>query len=155
MVAGAAIIALSIFLLTYAVPYEIDLGFGTKSGISPRTLPYAVAIGMLLCGLKILHDGHRKKKLAALARAGTGREEKAVSFFALSFSIFLMGLVFSGLLNLVGYPVANIALMMFLYFISGGTSLKTAFALGGLFTLVSVLFFSHYLKLSIPFGFWM
>ncbi len=155
MVAGTAIILLSTFLLAYAVPYDIDLGFGTKSGITPRTMPYAVAVGMLLCGVKILYDGYRKKQLAAMAKAKKGQEEKTVPFFALSFSIFLMGLVFSGLLNLVGYPVANIALMMFLYYISGGTKLTTALLLGALFSAASVLFFSYYLKLSIPFGFWM
>ena len=152
MITGGLIIILSIFLMVYAIPYQIDLGFGSSGSISPRTLPYGVAGLMLICGIKILHDGYLEKKRAAI-RATRGQQEAIVSFYTLALTMGAMGLVLSGLLSIIGYPLTNIILMVAMYYFSGGTKLKSAAILSVLFTIGAWLFFASYLKLSIPLGF--
>lgn len=107
---------------------------------------------MLICGLKILHDGYLEKKRAAI-RAQRGKQEELISFYTLSTVIVLIGFIFSGLMNTIGYPITNFILMVTLYYFSGGTKWKSALLLGVLFTIAAWLFFASYLKLSIPLGF--
>lgn len=156
MITGASVFLLGIFLLFYAIPAHVPLGFGSKSGISPRTLPYGVSVMFIICGLKVLYDGYHQKKIHDKAMAEKGvSSEKMVSFYTLSFVIGLMGFVGTALMDIVGYPIVNTLMMMALYYFSGGKKLWVALALGVIFSVCSVLFFSYYLQLSIPFGFWM
>ena len=156
MVTGALVMLFGIFMLFYAIPAHVPLGFGSKFGMSPRSLPYGVSVMFVICGLKVLYDGWHQKRIHDQALAAKGvLTEKTVSFYALSFVIGLMGFVGTALMDLVGYPIINILMMMALYYFSGGKKLWAALALGVLFTVCSVLFFSTYLKLSMPFGLWM
>ena len=155
MITGASVILIGIFLLCYAIPAEIPLGFASKSGMSPKTLPFGVAVLMVICGLKVLYDGYRQKKNHDKAAAERGiPTEKMVSFYTIFLVICIMGFIGTALIHLLGYPIVNIALMMAMYYLSGGKSVWAALALGVVFTICSVLLFSYCLQLSIPFGAW-
>ena len=52
----------------------------------------------------------------------------------------------------IGYPLANIIMVYVMYWLSGGKSWWKGLVLALAFTIVSVLFFYVYLKLSIPLG---
>jgi hypothetical protein len=150
IVTGTLIILFSTFLLAYAVPRQINLGFGSKGGVSPRTLPYGIAVVMMLCGLKILYNGYQARKRAA---TGMGQEEKNVFFYLLSFTIVFVGFVGSALLEILGYPLISVVMMLLMYYFSGGKKLWVGAVLAVAFTMTCMLFFSTYLQLAIPFGF--
>ena len=52
----------------------------------------------------------------------------------------------------LGYPIANIIMMVIMYWLSGGKSWVKAIVMSVVFTIVSVAFFYYYLKLAIPMG---
>lgn len=151
LIAGAFFVLLGLSLILYAVPEHIALGFGSKrfALVGPRTLPYGVAVVMLLCGLKTMHTGYREKKLHALLNKEHG---KTVSFHGIAFVVIVIGLLFTASMPYIGYPAANILTVGALYYLSGGKRITTGVFVSVLFTTVSVLFFSVYLKISIPMG---
>ncbi len=145
LVAGAIVIVLSLFIILYAIPYQVSMAFGSKGVITPRTLPYGVAVVMLLCGAKMMWDG-----FALWRRQKKGGEAQTVNFSVIAFLVALIGFFFAVGITKIGYVPVNLISMFLLYFICGGRKPWVAAVMAVAFTIVSVLFFRYYLQIPVP-----
>ncbi len=145
MVLGGFIFALNLFLATIGTSKFIEDGYGNKYGITPKTFPRAVFIvACILSVMMIIHGitEFRKKK----------ENEKTVQFHLISLAIFLDMVLFVFTLIPLGYPVANLLMMIIMYWLSGGKKWWKAILVALIFTIVSWLFFHTYLKIQLPTG---
>jgi hypothetical protein len=146
LIAACIVLAFSIFMLLYGVPVLILVGYGDNTfNLTPQTLPYLVSLLMLLFGAILLRRafvGYSKKDI----------DEPLVEFYGISFAVLLLCLFFLLTLYPLGYPISNMIMIIGMYYLTGGKKLLHAVALSVIFTIISVLFFYTYLKLSIPMG---
>lgn len=142
---GALVILLNLFLILVGTQLYISEGYGNSYGITPRTFPRLVFGVAVLLGAILVVRG----VIAARRRDG---QEKTVSFYLMSAAIFLNIIIFVVIMKPIGYPLANIIMVYVMYWLSGGKSWWKGLVLALAFTIVSVLFFYVYLKLSIPLG---
>lgn len=149
IVTGAIVVLLSLFLIFYAIPYQIAVGLGARGVVTPRTLPYYTSFVMLFCGIYVLFDGFRRKRNLAKYQ----ESPQFVDFSLLAIIITLIGFFFAGFIREWGYPLSNVLAMLAIYYIFGGRKLWVGLTIGIVFTAFSWLFFVVYLNLSIPLGF--
>jgi phosphatidylglycerophosphate synthase len=122
--------------------------FGSTAYITPKTFPYGVSIVSLICGLEILISGFlawKKEKHSQI-------KASPITLHFVAFLIFALGILFSGALKTIGYPIVNTLSILAMYYISGGKKIWVGVITAVSFSVVSYLFFSVYLKLSIPLG---
>lgn len=144
MIFGAAVLALNLFLKFVGVnKYIAD--YGATFGIDARTLPSAVFLVAGLLGILLIIEGYGKYKKK-------DQDENKVSFHLISLAILLDMAIFVFTIKPLGYPIANFIMMIIMYWLSGGKSWLKGIIMSVIFTVVSVLFFYTYLKLSIPMG---
>ena len=145
IILGAGIFVLNLFLATIGTSKYIMEGYGNKYGITPQTFPRIIFIAACALSLIMLLEGlknHKKKDDA----------ETTIQFRLVSFAIFLDMVLFVFLMEPLGYPLANMLMMIIMYWLSNGKSWIKCIITAVIFTVVSVLFFHTYLKLNIPMG---
>lgn len=145
LIFGIATIVLNVFLRFVGVEKYIDEGYGNTFGVSPRTFPRYVFIAGIVLGCILVFQAYKKYKK-------NDSTEKEVSFNLISLAILVNVILFVILIKPLGYPIANLILMIIMYWLSGGKSWKKCIILAIVFTVCSVLFFYTYLRLSIPMG---
>lgn len=142
---GIGVLILDLFFLLVGTNLYISEGYTTSYGITARTFPRLVFImGVVLSAILIMESlGKRKKH---------DPNEGVVTFHLINWAIFADLVLFVVLIMPLGYPIANIIMMVIMYWLSGGKSWVKGIVMAVLFTIISVLFFYTYLKLSIPMG---
>ena len=142
---GIGVLILNLFLMTIGVGKYISEGYTTSYGITAKTFPKVVFIAGIVLGVILI--------VTALAkRAKHDPKEGKVRFHLINAAIFADLALFVFILIPVGYPIANIIMMVIMYWLSGGKSWVKAIIMSVVFTVVSVAFFYYYLKLAIPMG---
>ena len=142
---GGVIFLLNLYLLTVGVNKYIQEGYGNKYGVTPQTFPRIIFIAAMVLSVLMMLRGFidfKKKK----------EGEKTISFRLISLAIFLNMVLFVFLMTPLGYPIANLLMMIIMYWLSGGKSWVKCILVAVIFTVVSWLFFHTYLKLDIPTG---
>lgn len=142
---GGFIFVLNLFMATVGVNRFIEDGYGNKYGVTPKTFPRVIFIAACILALLMLIRGvleFRKKK----------EGEKTVQFHLISLAILLNMTLFVFTMQPLGYPIANVIMMIIMYWLSGGKSWLKSILVAVIFTVVSILFFHTYLKLNIPMG---
>ena len=131
--------------MTIGVGKYISEGYTTSYGITAKTFPKVVFLAGILLGALLI-------VIALTKRAKHDPQEGTVTFHLINFAIFanLVLIVFT--IIPLGYPIANIIMMVIMYWLSGGKSWVKAILMAVIFTVISVLFFYTYLKLAIPMG---
>ena len=145
IISGGVIFLLNLLLLTVGVEKYISEGYGNKYAVTPRTFPRAIFIAAMALAILVIIKGvaeFRKKK----------ENEKTVTFRLISVAILLDMAFFVFTMQPLGYPIANMIMMIIMYWLSGGKSWIKAVLTALLFTTASILFFYYYLKLSVPMG---
>jgi len=142
---GIGVLLLDLFLYTIGVGKFISEGFTTSYGITAKTFPKVVFIAGILLGVLLIVQalGKRMKK---------DPNEGTVTFHLINAAIFADLVLFVFTLIPLGYPIANIIMMIIMYWLSGGKSWVKAIIMSVVFTVVSIVFFYYYLKLAIPMG---
>ena len=142
---GIGVLLLDIFLYTIGAGKFISEGYTVTYGITAKTFPKVVFLAGIFLGLLLIVQalGKRMKK---------DPNEGTVTFHLINRAIFADLVLFVFILIPVGYPIANIIMMVIMYWLSGGKSWIKAFIMAIVFTVVSVVFFYYYLKLAIPMG---
>lgn len=142
---GIGVVLLDLFLMIIGVGKYIGDGFASAYGITPKTFPKVVFIAGLCLGALLIVQalGKRMKK---------DPNEGTVTFHLINLAIFADMALFVFTIIPLGYPIANIIMMVIMYWLSGGKSWVKAILMSVIFTVVSVLFFYTYLKLAIPMG---
>ncbi len=144
---GAAVTTISVFLILYAIPYQITEGYGKAAyGVTSKTFPYMISIVSLILGLALILSGLKAHQ------ANRGKEEPVISFYMISLVVVALIAVFTIFFRTLGYPIVNIILVVGMYFLSGGKKLWKGLVLAVVCTIAFVLFFKVYLRLSIPMG---
>jgi len=147
-IAGGSVIALlALYLLASGIKSQVSLGFGgsgAKIGIGPRTLPYFLALILLVLAVLMI--------IGALKRLKAGIS-RTVGISVMPFIAFAIGLLFAVLTEGLGYIPVNLLSMLGVYFLFGGRKLWVGLAIAVPFTVLSTLFFVFYLKLPITMGF--
>lgn len=142
---GIGVIILDLFLMIVGVGKFIGEGFASSYGVTPKSFPKVVFIaGIALGGILIIEALGKRRR--------SGPNEGKVTFHLMNLAIFADLALFVFTIVPLGYPIANIIMMVIMYWLSGGKSWIKAFIMAILFTIVSVLFFYTYLKLAIPMG---
>jgi len=142
---GIGVLILDLFLMTIGVGKYISEGFTTSYGITAKTFPKVIFIVGILLGLVLIVTALTKRKK-------NDPNEGKVTFHLINAAIFADLVLFVLILIPVGYPIANIIMMVIMYWLSGGKSWAKAIIMSVVFTVVSVAFFYYYLKLAIPMG---
>jgi len=142
---GIGVLILNLFLMTIGVGKYISEGFTTSYGITAKTFPKVIFIVGILLGLVLVVTALTKRKK-------NDPNEGKVTFHLINAAIFADLVLFVLILIPVGYPIANIIMMVIMYWLSGGKSWAKAIIMSVVFTVVSVAFFYYYLKLAIPMG---
>ena len=142
---GIGVLLLNLFLMTIGVGKFISEGFTTSYGITAKTFPRVIFIAGILLSLVLIVTALTK-------RAKHDPNEGKVTFHLINAAIFADLAMFVFILIPVGYPIANIIMMVIMYWLSGGKSWAKAIIMSVVFTVVSVAFFYYYLKLAIPMG---
>ena len=142
---GIGVLLLDLFLMTIGVGKYISEGYTTSYGITAKTFPKVVFIAGILLGLLLIVEGLGK-------RMKNDPNEGKVTFHLINLAIFANLTLFVFTIIPLGYPIANIIMMVIMYWLSGGKSWVKAILLAVIFTVISVLFFYTYLKLAIPMG---
>lgn len=142
---GVGVLLVDLFLMIIGVSKFIGDGFANTYGITPKTFPKVVFIAGIVLGVMLILEALGKRKKS-------GGNEAMVTFHLINVAIFADLVLFVFLIVPLGYPIANVIMMVIMYWLSGGKSWIKAFMLAILFTIVSVLFFYTYLKLAIPMG---
>lgn len=142
---GAAVVLLNLFLLLIGVRKYISAGTNASFGISARTFPSFVFITAIVLGVILILKGVGNN-------AKKNSNEKIVCFHLISLAILLNIIIFVFTIKPLGYPIANLIMMIIMYVLSGGKSWIKCLLMSVVFTVCSVLFFYTYLKLSIPMG---
>ena len=142
---GIGVLLVDLFLMIVGVGKFIGDGFASAYGITPKTFPKVVFIAGILLGVLLIVEalGKRKKN---------DPNEGKVTFHLINLAIFADLVLFVFTIVPLGYPIANIIMMVIMYWLSGGKSWVKAILMAVIFTVVSVLFFYTYLKLAIPMG---
>ncbi len=142
---GIGVLVVDLLLMTVGVTKYISAGFSTNYGITAKTFPKVVFIAGIALSLLLIVEalGKRKKN---------DPHEGKVTFHLINLAIFADLVLFVLLIMPLGYPIANVIMMIIMYWLSGGKSWIKAIAMSLIFTVVSVLFFYSYLKLAIPMG---
>ena len=142
---GIGVLLVDLFLMIVGVGKFIGDGFASAYGITPKTFPKVVFIAGILLGVLLIVEalGKRKKN---------DPNEGKVTFHLINLAIFADLVLFVFTIVPLGYPIANIIMMVIMYWLSGGKSWFKAILMAVIFTVVSVLFFYTYLKLAIPMG---
>ena len=142
---GIGVLLVDLFMMFIGVGKYISEGYTTSYGITAKTFPKVVFIaGIVLSALLIVE--------ALTKRAKHDPAEGKVSFHLINLAIFADLVLFVFTIIPLGYPIANIIMMVIMYWLSGGKSWAKAFIMAIVFTIVSVAFFYYYLKLAIPMG---
>ena len=142
---GIGVLLLDLFLMFIGVGKYISEGFTTSYGITAKTFPKVVFIAGIILSLVLIVTALTK-------RAKHDPNEGKVTFHLINAAIFADMALFVFILIPVGYPIANILMMVIMYWLSGGKSWLKAIIMSVVFTVISVLFFYYYLKLAIPMG---
>ena len=145
IIAGAFVFLLNLWLATVGVSKYINEGYGNKYAVTPKTFPQVVFIAAMALSVLVLIKGvtqFRKKK----------ENEKIIEFRLISLAILLDMTFFVLTMQPLGYPIANMIMIIVMYWLSGGKSWIKAILTAVLFTTASILFFFYYLKLSVPMG---
>ena len=145
IIAGAVVFLLNLWLATIGVSKYISEGYGNKYAVTPKTFPQVVFIAAMALSVLVLIKGvtqFRKKK----------ENEKIIEFRLISLAILLDMTFFVLTMQPLGYPIANMIMIIVMYWLSGGKSWIKAILTAVLFTTASILFFFYYLKLSVPMG---
>jgi len=142
---GALVVVVNLFLATVGVGKFIDEGYGNAFGVTPKTFPRFIFLAAIVLGAVLVVQSLNKFRKQ-------DPNEKMISFHLISLAILLVIIVFVATLKVLGYPIANMILMICMYWLSGGKSWKTCLIMSVAFTVCSVLFFYTYLNLSIPMG---
>ena len=142
---GIGVLLVDLFLVIVGVGKFLGDGFASAYGITPKTFPKVVFIAGILLGVLLIVEalGKRKKN---------DPNEGKVTFHLINLAIFADLVLFVFTIVPLGYPIANIIMMVIMYWLSGGKSWVKAILMAVIFTVVSVLFFYTYLKLAIPMG---
>ncbi len=142
---GIGVLLIDLFLLFIGVGKFISEGFTTSYGITARTFPKVIFIAGIILSIVLIVEALGK-------RAKHDPEEGKVTFHLINLAIFADLVLFVFTIIPLGYPIANIIMMVIMYWLSGGKSWIKAFIMAIVFTVVSVAFFYYYLKLAIPMG---
>ena len=142
---GIGVLLLDLFLMFIGVGKYISEGFTTSYGITAKTFPKVVFIAGIILSIILIVTALTK-------RAKHDPNEGKVTFHLINAAIFADMALFVFILIPVGYPIANILMMVIMYWLSGGKSWIKAIIMSVVFTVVSVVFFYYYLKLAIPMG---
>lgn len=142
---GICVLLLDVFLYTIGAGKFISEGYTTTYGITAKTFPKVVFLAGALLGLLLIVQ-------ALSMRMKKDPNEGKVSFHLINLAIFADLALFVFTIVPLGYPIANIIMMVIMYWLSGGKSWIKAFVMAIVFTIISVLFFYTYLKLAIPMG---
>ena len=142
---GIGVLVVDLLLMTVGVTKYISAGFSTTYGITAKTFPKAVFIAGIALSLLLIWEALAKRKK-------NDPKEGKITFHLINFAIFADLVLFVLLIMPLGYPIANMIMMVIMYWLSGGKSWVKAIAMSLIFTVVSVLFFYTYLKLAIPMG---
>ena len=112
---GIGVLLLDLFLYTIGVGKFISEGFTTSYGITAKTFPKVVFIAGILLGVLLIVQalGKRMKK---------DPNEGTVTFHLINAAIFADLVLFVFTLIPLGYPIANIIMMIIMYWLSGGKS---------------------------------
>ena len=142
---GIGVLIVDLFLMIVGVAKYISAGYTTSYGITAKTFPKVVFIAGIALSLILIVQalGKRKKN---------DPNEGKITFHLINLAIFADLVLFVFLIIPLGYPIANVIMMVIMYWLSGGKSWVKAIAMSLIFTVVSVLFFYTYLKLAIPMG---
>jgi len=142
---GIGVLLVDLFLMIVGVAKYISAGYTTTYGITAKTFPKVVFIAGIALSLLLIVEALGKRKQ-------NDPNEAKVTFHLINLAIFADLFLFVLILIPVGYPIANVIMMVIMYWLSGGKSWVKAIAMSLIFTVVSVLFFYTYLKLAIPMG---
>lgn len=142
---GIGVLLLDLFLMIVGVGKYISEGFTTSYGITAKTFPKVIFIAGIILSVILIMEALGK-------RAKHDPNEGKVTFHLINLAIFADLVLFVFTIIPLGYPVANIIMMIIMYWLSGGKSWVKAIIMSVVFTVVSVAFFYYYLKLAIPMG---
>ena len=142
---GIGVLLLDLFLMIVGVGKYISEGFTTSYGITAKTFPKVIFIAGIILSVILIMEALGK-------RAKHDPNEVKVTFHLINLAIFADLVLFVFTIIPLGYPIANIIMMIIMYWLSGGKSWVKAIIMSVVFTVVSVAFFYYYLKLAIPMG---
>lgn len=142
---GIGVLLVDLFLMTVGVAKYISEGYTTTYGITAKTFPKVIFIAGIALGVLLIVEALGK-------RSKHDPNEGKVKFHLINLAIFADLVLFVFTIIPLGYPIANIIMMVIMYWLSGGKSWVKAILMSVIFTVVSVLFFYYYLKLAIPMG---
>lgn len=142
---GIGVLIVDLFLMFIGVGKFIGEGFTTSFGITAKTFPRFVFIAGIILSAVLIAEALGK-------RAKHDPNEGKVTFHLINLAIFLDLVLFVFTIIPLGYPIANIIMMVIMYWLSGGKSWIKAIIMALVFTIISVVFFYYYLKLAIPMG---
>lgn len=142
---GIGVLLVDLFLMFVGVGKYISEGYTTSYGITAKTFPKVVFIAGIILSVILI--------VTALAkRAKKDPNEGKVTFHLINLAIYADLVLFVFTIIPLGYPIANVIMMVIMYWLSGGKSWIKAILMAVIFTVISVLFFYTYLKLAIPMG---
>ena len=142
---GIGVLLLDLFLMIVGVGKYISEVFTTSYGITAKTFPKVIFIAGIILSVILIMEALGK-------RAKHDPNEGKVTFHLINLAIFADLVLFVFTIIPLGYPIANIIMMIIMYWLSGGKSWVKAIIMSVVFTVVSVAFFYYYLKLAIPMG---
>lgn len=148
---GALLVIASVFMLTWGSQNLYNIGFGSVGIVNDKLFPNIIMAVTLVNGLAILALG-----FADLRMQKAGKKEAAfveISIYALVVAI--IGVFFTKLMKVIGYPLCNVIAMYAVYFMLRGKKPIVGLAVGVIFTACSYLFFAKYLGVILPIGFGM
>lgn len=142
---GIGVLLVDLFLMFIGVGKYISEGYTTTYGITAKTFPKVVFIAGIVLSVILIMEALGK-------RAKHDPNEGKVKFHLINLAIFADLVLFVFTIIPLGYPIANIIMMVIMYWLSGGKSWIKAIIMAVVFNIVSVAFFYYYLKLAIPMG---
>lgn len=149
MAVGTVTMALGLFLFFVGIPKFIAVGLSVMTAtFTPQSFPRFVSIMFVVLGAIVFGTAVINKKAAVKEN----KEIPCVEFYVISFAVVVLVAFFAFAIKPLGYPVANVIIMLAMYYISGGKKLWVGILMAILFTIVSTWFFAIYLKLSMPLG---
>lgn len=149
MAVGIMAMALGLFLFFVGIPKFIALGLSVMTAtFTPQSFPRFVSIMFIVLGAIVFGTAVINKREAVKEN----KEIPCAEFYVISLAVAALVAFFAFAIRPLGYPIANIVIMLAMYFLSGGKKLWTGILMSILFTIVSTWFFAVYLKLSMPLG---
>lgn len=149
MAVGIVTMALGLFLFFVGIPKFIAVGLSVMTAtFTPQSFPRFVSIMFIVLGAVVFVTAVLNKKDVVK----NNKTVPSVEFYVISFAVVALVIFFAFAIKPLGYPIANVLIMLAMYYLSGGKKLWAGILMAILFTIVSTWFFAIYLKLSMPLG---